>query len=588
MAVIPAETIEKIRSQASITQVVGNYIPLVKKGRSFTAVCPFHDDHDPSLSISEERQIFKCFVCGVGGNAFSFVRKYRNCSFQEAVVEVAKIANVPLEVDFNRPKIISKYQKHYDLLNEVIGFTNYVIYSEKGKNAYDYLNNRGLNKEIIDYFGIGYNGSGDILHRHLKGKGYADELMIDTNVCRITDHSIKDVFTNRILFPIHDANGNPVGFSGRTLINDEAKYINTGETKIYTKGDIVYNYHRAKEDARRLNRIYLLEGVIDVIAMYRVGYYNAVCSLGTSLTQKQLELIGRLSHNLVINYDGDNAGKNATMKAGIMALKAGFNVSVINNKTGLDPDEIIKEKGEKVLKDILSREYSLIEFAFDYYNHGLDTYAKRIEYAEKVGKIIDYVKDDNDRTNYEMMLFDKTKVHRSDSHKINSNKNEKISYNKENYQDNIATNGLIKAEYTILNQMMLSKKACEDYKNKLGFFIDDNHSKIAKAIIAQYHKYGNFDYARICDELSDEALVLILSDIATRENLIKDYDGALIDDCIAIVKHKLLEKRIDEIKKILAEQNYASIDEVESLLNEMTEINRKLGGYYGQENKNNH
>ena len=213
------ETISEIRAKASISEVIGHYIPVFKKGRNYVAKCPFHDDHDPSLSISEDKQIYKCFVCGEGGNVFTFVERYKDVSFIEAVKEVADIIGYPLDLKIEKkaPKPL-KYQRYYDLLSEVIKFSSYLLFAKGGQKALAYLEGRGLSKEVIEYFDIGYNPLRNVMREYLKKLGYSDEEMIKTNVVRLNQRGeYDDVFYGRILFPIHDENAHAIAFSGREL-----------------------------------------------------------------------------------------------------------------------------------------------------------------------------------------------------------------------------------------------------------------------------------------------------------------------------------------------------------------------------------
>ena len=185
--IISDEVINDIRNSASITEVIGHYIPLIKKGKGYTALCPFHDDHDPSLSISEDKQIYKCFVCNNGGNVFTFVMNFKKCSFIEAVVEVAKIIGKPLDIEIEKkPKAVSKYQRYYDLLEDTVKFSNYMLSTFAGEEANRYLESRGISKEIIEKFMIGYNPPKDALSQYLKSKGYKDNEMETVNVARVT------------------------------------------------------------------------------------------------------------------------------------------------------------------------------------------------------------------------------------------------------------------------------------------------------------------------------------------------------------------------------------------------------------------
>ncbi len=567
---INTEIIESIRDNSSISQVISNYIPLVKKGRSFAAVCPFHDDHDPSLSISEEKQIYKCFVCGEGGNVFSFVKKYKSCSFLEAVVEVAKISGQSLDIDVKTKKNYqSKNQKYYDILNETINHTNYLLYTDIGSEAKKYLENRGIDDELIKYFKIGYNDAKNSTYNFLKSLNYQDSDLIDVNVCRDSEYGIKDVFYNRVLFPIFDENNNPLGFSARSLDGNGAKYINTSETIIYTKGNVLYNLNNCKEEVKKKNRIYLVEGVIDVLAFKKAGINNAISTLGTSLTKKQLEILKHYTDNIVIVYDGDKAGKDATIKAGIMALENNFNVFTILNNTNKDPDEIVNEYGKNALRDLITKEISLIEFGFDYYDNGLRTYNDRKIFSQNIGSLIDLLSDEVDRVNYNLLLQEKSKIQRNSA--INKTK---IKQN--NFQIENDYSGIIKAEYIVISQMMLDNRAIEEFINNLGYLTDINNNKIANILIENKYKNKKISYSCLIDELEDEQLIKIISGIGNNEIFPKEYHYEILQDAINSIKRSVIIERRDFIIKAINSE--LDSDKKKELLLKLSEINLQLGG----------
>ena len=574
------EIINDIRDSASITEVIGHYIPLIKKGRGYTAVCPFHDDHDPSLSISEEKQIFKCFVCGTGGNVFTFVQKFKNCSFPEAVVEVAKIIGKPIDIEISHaPKRVSKYQRLYDVLDESIKFSNYVLNTQAGDKANQYLLDRGLSREVIDYFNIGFNPSGDVLYRYLNEKGYSDEEMVKANICRMTDFGMRDVFYDRVLFPIHDINGNPVAFSGRSMDKDNpAKYVNTSTTDIYIKGDIVYNYHRAIEDIKRSKRVIVCEGVMDVIAFKRAELGNVVATLGTACTVKQLELISNVCKHIVFCYDGDKAGQAATMKALELALNHGIEAYTIVNETGLDPDEILKNGKAKDLRNFADHEVTAIEFAFDYYRklYPLNSYTNRKEYHLRLAHLIAKCHDKYDRDNYYHNLQSLTNLVVQEEVKqeyVPEVKSHSAYVPKERILD-----GLVKAEYTILSQMMVSQKAVEIFRKDLGFLNDEANDLIANMIIEDYHNNGNCSFSRIYDEAQDENVRSILLDLGTIESLAMPFNEAVLRGAINKVIYEMKKAQLANLQEQIRINQNVNAEETNRILKEYTLLARELGG----------
>lgn len=570
---ISKDKIEEIRNKASITEVIGHYIPLVKKGRGYTALCPFHDDHDPSLSISEEKQIFKCFVCGAGGNVFNFVMRQKGVGFEESVAEVGKMVGIEVNT-YQAPKKVDPNQHLYDMLDDMISYSNYSLSTTRGEAALKYLTDRGLDKETIDFFRIGFNPAKNAVHDYLKNKGYQDQDMINTYIARVTNNGVSDVFYNRILFPIIDADNNPIGFSARTMDpNSDAKYINTGETILYHKSDTVYNLNHAKEAIRRNKFVYLNEGVMDVIAMHRAGFDNAICSLGTSLTKGQLKLLSKYTKNISIFYDGDEAGQNATMKAAMLALDEGFTVKVVKNDSGLDPDEIIKKGGTHSLKDVISNEISLVDFAMSYYDDGIANNSEKTRiYVKRMSELISRVATADDIDIYKDLLKAKTKL--STIH-LSSISSPKMGYNNVKTTIDLKDyDGLLKAEYYILSQMMLTRDALAIYKRDLGYLLDTNRSELADAIIDDYRNNSKFDVSRFCTDFPKFAE--LVTDIANREEYSGKLDLLKLDDAIRNVKVRTLEKKEEQIKSRIKEVVNIDFEKEMELRRELTNTKKEL------------
>ena len=581
---IPDDVVQEIRDSANIREIIGHYIPLVKKGRGYTALCPFHDDHDPSLSISEEKQIYKCFVCGKGGNVFRFVMDYKHCSFEEAVVEVADIIGKPLKLDIPAKKPKSKYERYYNLMKEAQTFCNYLLFTLGGKEALTYLEGRGLNKDIIDRFGIGYNPKENVLYQYLKNKGYSDDEMIATNLARMTDYGMQDVFYDRIMFPIYDEYGHCIAFSARTMGQSQAKYINSSETKIYTKGHVLYNADKAKEAIKSAGRVVVCEGVMDVIAFARSGIDYAVATLGTACSNEQLKLLHKLSPKLVLAYDGDDAGQNAILKLGKAAYAANMQVMVIDNQTGLDPDEIVNKYKDKALRDLLGKEIHFIDYAINYYRkrYNLNNYSDRKEMTIKVGELIDLVPDEYDRINFEKTLFDITKIQ-----KIATVERKKWYNEKKVFEPEYSMDGLAKAEYTILCEMAISKRAAQIYQEDLGCMLSDDSETLAVYIIEEYRKYGDCHFNRIYDKTDNEAIRKLITDLATIESLPKKYSEDILKGAILKVKQEIQLRKLAKLRQEMTKIATVDPQKAQEYLKEYTHITKELGGTYGKKNSGN-
>ena len=576
---ISEETINDIRQSANIVDVIGHFIPLIKKGKGYTAVCPFHDDHDPSLSISEDKQIYKCFVCGNGGNCFTFVQNFKKCSFVEAVIEVANIIGKPIDIDYVPVKKVNKFQHYYDLLNDYIEYTNYILTGTKlGLEAKEYLLNRGIDDSIINEFNIGYNPEDNKVYQSLKSKKYSDEDMIKVNVARMGQKGMNDVFYKRITFPIHDKYGNPIAFTARDFSGfSESKYINSSETLIYTKGDVLFNEHRAKDTSKQLGSVIVCEGVMDVIAYKRAGINNVVATLGTACTSKQVSLLKDLAKVIVLSYDGDKAGKAANMKVGELLLNAGCNIEVIDNNTGLDPDEIISKYDKNALRDLSSKRISFIDYAIKYYKeiYNLENYADRKTVTIKVSNLIDKLSDEYDKENYSNELYEITKIH-----KIGSNNVAKTKYNsvEKNYQKVFSLDGLTKAEYSILLMMSISKTAKDIYQKDLGCLLDEDNNTLANLIIDEYRKNEICRLSKLYDEVDEQNIKDLIVSLGVIDSLPEEYNETVFKGAIERVKEEIKKRKLEDLKSKITINETVDPEKTKEYLEEYTKLLKDLGG----------
>ena len=546
MAKISDHDINAIREKADIVDVIGHYIQVHRKGNSYVAICPFHDDHDPSMSISPEKKIYKCFVCGNGGNVYTFVQNYENITFPEAVGRVASLINYPLQVDVDIEQRTSKdphKEALYNVMNAAIQYMMYQLDTPEAANEKKYLEKRGMTADLIREFQIGYNPNQTSLYHFLHAKGFSDADMNRANLIRINESGIYDTFVGRITFPIHDQYGNPIGFSARILDpNNPSKYINTNETDIFTKGDIVYNYHRAKSAARKEGKIYVCEGVTDVIAFAKAGIFNAVCTLGTSCTERQIHLLKNIAAKIVFCYDGDRAGQSATLRAVHMARKAGCDVSVIRNLTGKDPDELVREQGAEGLKSVLKDEVTWMEFVIEYQvsQTNLNNYSDKKELVRKVQADIATLPDEVDRRYFTQQLAEMTHmpvdyVPQTINRPINQTVQKKLSI----------PDGSLDAEDLILMMMLKSAAHAHTFEVELGYLNDKTHKLLAMLIIDGLHTFQDADPSHLIDRTDKQEVKDLLTRLVSMPAYDIDYDEAVLKGAIRKVKITTLQKERD-------------------------------------------
>jgi len=357
---------DKVKQQADIVRVVGEYVRLKKTGKDFSGLCPFHQEKTPSFTVSPIKQIFYCFGCGKGGDVYNFVMEMEKCEFPDAVRVVAEKCGIAIPRQKERSPQERKENRQRTLLVEMqreaqTFFVKQLEGTLEGKAARAYLEDRGIDREAIARFGIGYAPSGgDLLLRHLKSK-YNEKLLVDSGLVSRDQSSGRffDRFRRRITFPISNESGKIVAFGCRALGDDQPKYLNSPETPIYSKSNVLYHMDRAKEGIRREDFAILVEGYMDAIAVARAGISNVVASCGTSLADSQIKLLGRFTRRVIVNYDPDAAGQSATERSLSLLLEQDFEVRVlalpsVGDKKA-DPDLFIREKGKdaylKLLKE---------------------------------------------------------------------------------------------------------------------------------------------------------------------------------------------------------------------------------------------
>jgi len=351
---------EKVKQQADIVRVIGEYVRLKKSGQSFTGLCPFHQEKTPSFNVHPVRQIYHCFGCGVGGDVFKFVMEMDKIAFPEAIRVVAEKCGIAIPRPRERSPEERKENQQRSVLVEMhreaaAFFARQLHESGEGKVASAYLEDRGLNREATTRFGLGYAPSaGDALLRHLKSK-YPEKLLeVSGLFSREQSGRLYDRFRRRVMFPIANEAGKIIAFGGRAMGDDMPKYMNSPETPIYSKSNVLYHVDRAKEALRQNDFAVLVEGYMDAIAVARAGITNVVASCGTSLAEPQIKLLGRFTRRVIVNYDPDTAGQAATERSLTLLLEKEFDVRVLALPGHADPDKFLKDQGADAYRKLLA------------------------------------------------------------------------------------------------------------------------------------------------------------------------------------------------------------------------------------------
>ena len=348
MPYYPDEIVNEVRDANDIVDVVSQYVHLKQQGGRYFGLCPFHNEKTPSFSVTRDKQLFYCFGCGAGGDVLKFVQRYDNMTFPEALQSLADRAGISLPKQELSKEQRARADRRSQLLevNKEAGKYFYrLMRSERGRQAYDYFKERGLSKEVMQQFGLGYSDKySDDLYRYLRQQGYRDDLLKDSGLVTIDERrGGRDKFWNRAMFPIMDANAKVIAFGGRVMGDGEPKYLNSPETDIFNKSRTLYGLHLAKRTRQKF--FILCEGYMDVIALHQAGFDNAVASLGTAFTEGHAALVRRYVSAVCLSYDSDGAGRKAALRAIPILREAGISCKVINMQPHKDPDEFIKALG---------------------------------------------------------------------------------------------------------------------------------------------------------------------------------------------------------------------------------------------------
>lgn len=571
MAFIDEETISKIRKENNIVDVIGDYLPLVKRGKNYFAVCPFHDDHSPSMSISEEKQIYRCFVCGASGNVISFVKDYEKVDFKEALEILGKRAGINLNID--KKEIISPYKEFYDIYNISKEYYKNNLNSKDGESAREYLNNRKLNKETIDYFDIGLSLNGELC-KGLSNK-YDKNKLVQLGLC---NSEIKDLFHNRIMFTIKDNNGNTVAFSGRKYTDiDEPKYINSKETVIFKKGNILYNFCNSKDYIRKQKEIIISEGFMEVIRLHTIGIDNTVALMGTSFTNEHLNIIKNLKCKVILNLDQDDAGKTATIAIGDILIKNGIDPTVIIFSKYKDADELISNEGKESFVNAYNERVNFIDFKLDYLkkNKDLNNAEDLTKYIKDSINAIDLIDDDILR---ELKIKELSNKYGINEDIIRSKiTNTTVIERKEIpkvVKKNIRYDKYDKSEIRLLYLMMNNPELINYYENNLGYMNDKERKRFANEIIKFKNKNKIFDLGDfICYTMQVKELDEVFKSVMEYNN-IDSYTMEEVDDYIITIKQKKVNEQIDLLREKM--KNTIDINEKKELASKIENIKREV------------
>ena len=534
---IPKELIEKINKESDIVKTISSYISLTKKGKSYWGVCPFHDDTSPSLSVSPEKHMFKCFACGVAGGPVYFVQRFEKISFPEAVKKTADLNGIHSDVFEQVVKTKPVDPKKAPLLkclSDLTLYYQYALNTEEGEEALRYLDSRNLDETIRTKYKLGYSlKDGKTTCDFLQSKGHSIKTIEDVGIAVLSNGNYIDRNEGRVIFPICDADGNVIGYSARRMGNGpEAKYVNSPSTYLFNKSAVLYNYHIAKEVARQAGYVYVCEGFMDVFALSKIGIDSAVAIMGTSLTKEHIGMLRKLNVEIRLCLDGDLPGQTAMMEISKALVAAGLDVRIVDNQnSSKDPDEIINQDGPDALRTYINNLISRVDFALNYFKNSnpLKTVDQKKALVKQFIPILLGIKSQLELDSYLRKLAVVTGFEAESIRELlNKARNTKeysdsAAVMKSFHPERKALRRLEFAERELLFQMLNSPEAIAFYEDKVGTFYDEVYRQVADFLI---------DYAKNNPELSivDVMTSIELSDAKDKDELLREIGNLTFEE----------------------------------------------------------
>jgi len=578
MAYIDENKINEIRNSVNIVDVIKEYVPLTSKGKNFFGVCPFHEDHAPSMSVSSDKQIYRCFSCGAAGNVFTFVKDYENVSFLEAVAIVAKKVGISFDYSAPTKQFNKNHEVLYKILSDSTKFYQNNINTKEGEEAINYLKARNFSLSDIKEFEIGLSGFNNALYNFLNKKGYKDEDILKTSLVS-SDKYMHDIFVGRIMIPIHDLEGNVVGYSARIYKNSEnnPKYINSKETEIFRKGTILFNYHRAKNHVRNNHELIIVEGNMDALKMYSSGIKNVIALMGTALTNDHVNAIKKMKSKVILMMDNDNAGKLGMYQNGNILQKNGITPEVVLLSGAKDPDEYINKFGIEALEKQIKNKMSFLSYKLEYFKEGLNL-DDVTDLSVYLKRVVDDLKNETDKILVEVTLKKLSKDYNVDYDNLISGidleKKETSVKEETTKPDDKISIKIDEAVANIILGMLTDGKYIKQFVKQIGFFPEKWQRNIVNEIRYYYDKNKTINIADFITYLNDKLeMQAVILDIVSKYGDLAISDE-LFTEYIRAEKKILLNKEIKELKSKI--KNEKDMNKKLALGEELTKLKKEV------------
>lgn len=601
---VPEEVIEKIRSSTDIVDVVGEYVQLTKRGRNWFGLCPFHGESTPSFSVTSDKQIFHCFGCGAGGNVITFIMDIENYTFHEALAKLGERTGIEVSTPAEHDGALAVSSEHQRLvaMHEFAAemYHHILLHTEEGQAALDYLTQRGFSQEMIEAGKIGWSLDewGSMSSTLLK-KGYTEEELESSGlgIKRERGDGFFDRFRGRIMFPITNESGKTIAFSGRILgsSKEEAKYLNSPETPVFQKSQVLYNLHNARGAIRKDRQIVLFEGFMDVIAASRAGVGNGLATMGTSLTAQHIRQMKRFAQNIVLCFDGDDAGWDAAKRAAIALSEENFKVEVAVLPNGLDPDDFIRQEGEEAFREqVIGKPHAFIAFAmmharrhknFQYENDLLQYIQEVLQLLAGRSNPVErdlYIKQLAAETGLseEAILQHYRKLENKSIRQAQTRPQRETDAAPAPRKKQTAITSLHRAERLLLSRAIAESRQLErisEYHREYGMpFVTDSFQALYVKLLGFFEEWDKVDFHQFLETVEDPELRKLVMETALAENDPEHADEEILDCLHHLKKHRVEMEIKEKIQQSKEAEKQHDIKRALALAQEVIALRKSL------------